>query len=123
MKLNVSLILFIFLMGLNAKAISSICRKELNTKRMQMNVIASNIANVNSSRTPAGGPYKRQELRCTDENCELITYDSYLTEHLPGHPDADENGYVKLPNINLNEEKSALAAVTREYESIVEHCK
>lgn len=117
------LILFIFLIGLNAKALSKECRKELNTKRMQMNVISSNIANINSSRTPEGGPYKRKELKCTDGNCEMIIFDSYITEYLPGHPDADKNGYVKLPNINLNEENSALTALTREYESIIDHCK
>ncbi|HEX8947582.1 MAG TPA: flagellar basal body rod protein FlgC [Dissulfurispiraceae bacterium] len=100
----------------------------LEAQKIRMNVIASNIANVNSTKTPEGGPYKRRDVvfqsYLFDENSvgvdiPKIVEDQrpFKTVYDPGHPDADKNGYVNYPNINTIEEMVNLMAATRAYEA------
>lgn len=114
----------------------------LSAQRVRMNVISSNLANIHTTRTPEGGPYQRKDvvfaaggrdsafhglLReqmqggstpvevvgvVNDTKPPLLKYD-------PQHPDADETGYVALPNINLMEEMVNLLSATRSYEANV----
>lgn len=77
-------------------------------KRNEMNVIASNLANVNTTHTPDGGPYRRQEWVCKGLNCDVVLHDDNIIKYLPGHPDADQDGYVRYPNINLVTEMKAM---------------
>jgi flagellar basal-body rod protein FlgC len=114
----------------------------LNAQRTRMNVIASNLANTQSTRTPAGGPYKRQEVIFAAQpqgssfagmlNEQLrdgvnavdvldIVSDPNGTrlEYEPDHPDANAQGYVAYPNVNVMREMVDLISATRSYEANV----
>lgn len=114
----------------------------LSAGRTRMNLISSNLANANATRTPEGGPYKRkdavfastaletpfnrvldgataQQVRkveiseiVEDQNPPRLQYD-------PGHPDANPQGYVALPNVNVVEEMADMIGATRAYEANV----
>jgi flagellar basal-body rod protein FlgC len=118
-----------------ALAISS---SALQAQRLRMDVIAANLANAQSTRTPEGGPYKRRDvvLEATpggsfddvlgaqpggavrvarveqDDQPPRVVFD-------PGHPDADGKGYVAYPNVNPITEMVDLMAATRAYEANV----
>lgn len=80
-------------------------------KHLEMNVIASNLANVNTTRTPDGGPYRRQEWVCKGLNCDVVLHEDIIIKYLPDHPDANQDGYVRFPNINpVTEMKAMLRA-------------
>ncbi len=100
----------------------------LEAQKIRMNTIASNIANVNSTRTPEGGAYRRKDVvfesYMFNENdigvdIPKIVEDQrpFKTIYDPGHPDADKDGYVSYPNINTIEEMVNLMAATRAYEA------
>ena len=94
--------LLFLLLAPSARADGLDCKTELHLLDMKMNVIASNIANINSTRTPEGGPYKRKRFSCVDDYCTLIIdAGSPLFVYEPEHPDAGEDGYVEYPNISL----------------------
>jgi len=97
-----------------------------------MDAIANNIANAESTRTSEGGPYRRQTVtfRAVYENSlgnpapggvrvESVTTDpsDFRLVHDPSHPDADANGYVKMPNVNIVEEMVDMISATRAYEA------
>lgn len=114
----------------------------LSAERTRMNLISSNLANANTTRTPEGGPYRRkdavfsatplekpfsraldsaagQQVRqvqvsqiVEDQNPPRILYD-------PGHPDADPQGYVAMPNVNVMEEMADMLTASRAYEANV----
>lgn len=114
----------------------------LSAGRTRMNLISSNLANANATRTPEGGPYKRkdavfaatpvespfnrvldgataQQVRkvevaeiIEDRNPPRLQYD-------PGHPDANPQGYVAMPNVNVVEEMTDMIGATRAYEANV----
>jgi len=106
----------------------------LEAQRIRMNTIASNMANAHSTKTVEGGPYVKKEVVFMTvpinsdkseglegvrvagivENPEppIVVYD-------PGHPDADENGYVSMPNINVIEEMVNMMMALRAYEANV----
>jgi flagellar basal-body rod protein FlgC len=107
-----------------------------------MNLISSNLANANATRTPEGGPYKRKDavFAATPlENSFSRTLDGATTRQVrkvdvtdivedqnaprlqydPGHPDADPQGYVAMPNVNVVEEMADMIAATRAYEANV----
>lgn len=106
----------------------------LSAERTRMDVIANNLANVNSTRTPEGGPFRRQLvlLRGTEAS------DPNRLEQLgvsvagvvddpspfpmlydPGHPDANADGYVAMPNVNVVEEMVDMITAVRAYEANV----
>lgn len=102
----------------------------LSAQRARMDAIANNIANANTTRTPEGGPYRRQRVlvreardpatgeplgvrvvgMARDQTPPRRVYD-------PGHPDADESGYVELPNVNVIAEMIDMLSATRAYEA------
>jgi flagellar basal-body rod protein FlgC len=114
----------------------------LSAQRLRMNLISGNLANVNTTRTSQGGPYRRKEAVFAaqplnqsfkqiladrqnntiasvkvarvieDRNPPVMKYD-------PQHPDADAKGYVAMPNINLMEEMVNMISATRGYEANV----
>jgi flagellar basal-body rod protein FlgC len=111
-------------------------------ERIRMNLISSNIANVNSTRTKEGGPYKRKDpvfaavpastgsenpfsrpgtLELKKVEIAQIREDQSppRTQYDPTHPDADENGNVSLPNVNVIEEMVDMVSATRVYEANV----
>ncbi|MBU0701348.1 flagellar basal body rod protein FlgC [bacterium] len=116
----------------------------LSAEQLRMDVIANNIANVNSTRTEAGGPYRRQKPVFMAKEPQFVidlgpfvrapvwrigqgvravgidTDDSPLRkEYQPNHPDADKDGYVLLPNVNIVVEMTDMIEATRAYEANV----
>ena len=128
----------------NALHISS---SGLSAQRLRMNLISANLANVNTTRTEAGGPYRRKDpvfaARVPAQSRShvgsfremLVNRQKQLKEvavveivedsrppikkYDPMHPDADANGYVSMPNINLMEEMVNMISATRSYEASV----
>ncbi len=112
-------------------------------QRMRMNTISSNIANINTTQTPEGGPYRRKDvvfeaMPDAKNFGEIITStdprDGFqrvqvsdiisdrkapLLKYEPDHPDANADGYVAYPNINLMEEMTNMIQATRAYEANV----
>ena len=112
----------------------------LRAQRTRMNVIAENLANVNTTRTNRGIPYRRKVVLMEAE--PVSDFDSVLSSqsealygvkvseivedttpfrrmYSPGHPDADQMGYVSLPNVNVVTEMTNLMLVRRSYEANV----
>lgn len=109
----------------------------LSAQRIRMNTIASNLANVRTTRTPEGGPYKRldpvfeavdiERLRGTPSLAQGVSLVQVnrLTEdarsgtmvYEPGHPDANAQGYVEYPNVNTVEEMVNMITASRAYEA------
>lgn len=111
-------------------------------QRMRMNTISSNIANVNTTRTPEGGPYRRKDV-IFESMPEAKNFGEIITDlgqrnthrvqvtdvavdrkapvlkYEPNHPDANAEGYVAYPNINLMEEMTNMIQATRSYEANV----
>ena len=112
----------------------------LNAQRTRMNVVASNLANMNTTRTPEGGPYRKKEViisaidvknkfgqeltnslngKLKEAKVTAIVEDQSAPKMVyePGHPDANEQGYVAYPNINLMQEMVNLMSASRSYEA------
>jgi flagellar basal-body rod protein FlgC len=109
-----------------------------SAERLRMEVIANNIANANSTRTPDGGPFRRQDvvfaavlnqrMRGAQQAAQLggvqvadvVDDMSELPRvYNPGHPDADSNGFVTMPNVQLPMEMVNLITANRAYEANV----
>ena len=122
----------------------------LSAERLAMDVIANNLANANTTRTPGGGPFKRQlvvfsqKLDQTAKNDALLKgqdpagvgnidgvkavgiVDDPAPDKLvydPTHPDADPNGYVHYPNIEVVKEMVDMMSASRAYEANVSAIK
>ena len=114
----------------------------LSAQRLRMNLISGNLANVNTTRTREGGPYRRKEAVFAARPLEgsfykilsdrlnrqlsVVKVDRVLEDsnqpvmkYDPQHPDADEKGYVAMPNINVMEEMVNMISATRGYEANV----
>lgn len=114
----------------------------LSADRTRINTIAMNLANAKTTRTPYGGPYRRRTVvqASTDVDNPFSTHmRSALDRELkgvrvmavtqdtrplkqvyePGHPDANAEGYVSYPDINVVEEMSHLMTAQRNYEANV----
>ena len=99
----------------------------LRAEATRMNVFANNIANSTTSRTSSGGPYRRQQvILSTDaESLGGVKVEEVIPDmltdfkrvHMPGHPDADENGYVLMPNVQLPTEIMKMMASSRAYQA------
>ena len=100
----------------------------LEAQKIRLNVIASNIANASSTKTPEGGPYRRKdvlfktvmygETAAGVEVPQVVEDQSpFRTVFDPNHPDADKNGYVSFPNINVLTEMVNLMTAQRSYEA------
>lgn len=95
----------------------------MKNKEMEMEVISTNIENINTTRTPEGGPYKAKKLVCTENMCAVLSYKNVISKLLPGHPDADSNGYVKFPDIDLQAEMKSMIDARGVYEQAARNCK
>ncbi|MDR1857002.1 MAG: flagellar basal body rod protein FlgC [Desulfovibrio sp.] len=114
----------------------------LNADRTRINTIAMNLANAKTTRTPLGGPYRRktvvQVATEVDDPFSVhmrsaldrelrgvrilgITQDTRPLKRVfePGHPDADQEGYVLYPDINVVEEMANLMTAQRNFEANV----
>ncbi|HON43168.1 MAG TPA: flagellar basal body rod protein FlgC [Bacillota bacterium] len=96
-------------------------------ERLRLDTISSNLANINTTRTPEGGPYRR--LMAVMESApdgrgvhvaRIVQDESPpLLVHNPGHPDADAEGNVAMPNVNPVLEMVDMISATRAYEANV----
>jgi len=124
-------------MGLNRAMDISI--SGIEAERLAMEMIASNIANVNTTRTIYGEPYRRRiailgekpisfaaeltkaEQKLFGGGVEIVDIVEdqapFSKVYKPGHPDADREGFVSLPNVNLSTEMVDQVAVSRLYEA------
>lgn len=107
----------------------------LSAERLRMDLISSNIANINTTRTAEGGPYRRRVAVFAESLDKAINKKSpgkgvkVAAIHQdqappklvydPSHPDANEEGYVQLPNINIVTEMVDMITATRAYEANV----
>ncbi len=116
----------------------------LTSQRYRMDVISENVANANTTRTEDGTPYRRKVVTFAQKgdqtsfsrvlgNVSLYhgysgqgvkvdgVYEDTETEmnmvYDPSHPDADENGYVTYPNVNIITEMTNLIDASRAYEA------
>ncbi len=116
----------------------------LTAERLRMDIISKNIANANTTRTSSGTPYRRQ-MPVFKESSSNLTFSEALKtakyggkigngvevaaikEDLtpfkkiydPGHPDADKDGYVQMPNVDIITEMINMISSTRAYEANV----
>ncbi len=107
----------------------------LSAERLRLDVVGQNIANAQTTRSIDGQPYKRQ----------VVSFESFLDRtdtapgsagvpsvriskvapderparsvYIPGHPDADAQGMVQMPDINIHEEMADMIAASRAYEA------
>lgn len=108
----------------------------LTAERLRMDVVAGNIANANTTRTEEGGAYRRkvavfEEYLASSTNSSKKKVRGVMAKEIvedpsemelvynPTHPDADENGYVEMPNVDLLTEMTDLMVATRAYEANV----
>ncbi|HBN09516.1 MAG TPA: flagellar basal body rod protein FlgC [Cyanobacteria bacterium UBA8530] len=100
----------------------------LSANRLWLEVIANNLANANTTRTAEGGPYKRQMPvfqsmvdGMLGVKVATIEKDSSPPSKIyrPGDPDADAQGFVLTPNVNVVSEMVDMMAVNRAYEANV----
>ena len=114
--------------GLNISA------SALTAERLRMNVIAENIANAEATRSATGGPYRRQQVVLAERPDEAlpgfpdvgggvqalgVQEDTSPPRMVfdPSHPDANGEGYVQMPNVDVPAEVVDLMAATRAYEA------
>jgi len=121
----------------------------MTAERLRMDVVANNLANVNTTRTPGGGPFRRQQVAMAPATASFgetlaglsgedggdgsgegvrggvqvsgIVPDMrpFKRVYQPGHPDADAQGYVNLPNVDTVSEMVDMMGATRAYEANV----
>lgn len=122
----------------------NISASALTAQRMRLDIAAENIANVNTTRTENGEPYRRKmvvfepieqsnfqavlnrtrRLRTADQKGVRVTQiiedeREFKMVYNPSHPDANENGYVEMPNVDLLKETVDSMEATRAYDANV----
>lgn len=114
----------------------------MTAQRQRMNAISSNIANINTTQSPEGGPYRRKQVQLEampdaksfadmmltnpEKNVNRVQVTDVVSDrsapllkYEPDHPEADENGYVAYPNINLMVEMADMIQANRTYDANV----
>jgi len=106
----------------------------LNAQKTRLDIVAQNIANAQTTRTPSGGAYQRQVISFETElvrrqggagaSLQSVKVATVGTDRTPGqqvynpqHPDAGPNGLVMMPNVNLSYEMVDLITASRAYEA------
>ena len=122
----------------------NISASALTAQRMRLDIAAENIANVNTTRTESGEPYRRKmvvfepieqsnfqavlnrtrRLSTAEQKGVMVTQiiedtRDFKMVYNPSHPDADENGYVEMPNVDLLKETVDSMEATRAYDANV----
>ena len=115
----------------------------LTAERYRMDIISQNVANANTTRTEEGTPYRRKIVKFEERSTDATSFgtifrrargmdvgngvkatgvfEDYSTDltmvYDPSHPDADENGYVYYPNVNIVTEMTNMIDASRAYEA------
>ena len=119
----------------------SVSASGMSAQRARAELLVENMANAETTRTPEGGPYRRKDAVFTTDTAESpfsSIFESQLNQpegvrvaevvvdnrepdrrYMPGHPDADKDGYVAFPRINPAEDMVDLMGATRSYQANV----
>ncbi len=124
----------------------SVSASGMNAQRVRAELLVENMANAETTRTPEGGPYRRKDVvfqseqeqspfasvlsnqmsSGSDTTATGVTVSDVIVDqrdpqkrYLPGHPDADPDGYVSFPNLNPAEEMVDLVSSSRGYQANV----
>ncbi|NLA27169.1 MAG: flagellar basal body rod protein FlgC [Firmicutes bacterium] len=112
----------------------------LTAEKLRLDIIAGNLANQHSTRTAEGGPYRRRSVIFAEAlggkkvaagvgGGALFSGGGVRVDHIhadphppqlvyePGHPDADDSGYVRYPNVELSKEITGMITALRSYEA------
>lgn len=113
----------------------------MTAQRFRMDVISENVANVNTTRADDGEPYRRKVVSFAEKQVTPFskvlsntreaylgngvkvfslkedTESDFIMKYDPAHPDADENGYVSYPNVNIVTEMTNMIDASRSYEA------
>lgn len=125
---------------MNLFGLMNVSGSALQAERLRAEVVAANMANANTTRTPQGGPYRRQEVVFESAASDQGVFANHLLSenqgdvggvkiaavvsdnspglrrYDPGHPDADKDGYVTYPDINPLTEMVDLMGAARAYD-------
>jgi flagellar basal-body rod protein FlgC len=118
----------------------SVSASGMSAQRTRAELLVENLANAETTRTPEGGPYRRKdvvfgtesqaspfasvfanEVQASGVSVSEVVEDTREPEkrYLPGHPDADVNGYVAFPRVNPAEDMVDLMGASRGYQANV----
>jgi flagellar basal-body rod protein FlgC len=120
----------------------SVSASGMTAERQRAEVLVENIANADTTRTATGGPYKRQDVVFQSQDVTSpfsSVFDAQMTSqgagvgisqvitdqsepdkrYMPGHPDADKDGYVSFPKVNPAEDMVDLLGASRSYQANV----
>jgi len=121
-------------------SVLSIGASGMAAQRTRAELLVENLANAETTRTPEGGPYRRKDAVFTSARVESpfasvfdaevretgVTVSDIITDtrdperrYIPGHPDADADGYVAYPRINPAEDMVDLMGASRNYQANV----
>ncbi len=116
----------------------------MSAQRERLEAAAANLANANTTRTESGKPYQRRDVVFQSQQLNeawsaaenslqsdsernlspgvksetiLAPEDQYVMQYQPGHPDADANGYVKMPDVDPLEETVNMMSAARSFEA------
>lgn len=119
----------------------NISASALTAERLRMDIVAENMANVSTTRTASGDPYRRQYVVFQQRSPEGSSFrnvlsrsegqvgggvrvaqigvdqSDYKLDYNPNHPDADEDGYVRMPNVDVVQEMVDMMSAYRAYEA------
>ncbi len=120
---------------MNLDQINAIAASGMAAQRLRVQLIAANVANSETTRTPEGGPYRRKdavfqvapmgqlgdgtELAGVKVSQVVASSEPFVTKYDPTHPDADAQGRVKYPNVDPAEEMVNLTEATRAFDANV----
>lgn len=125
--------------------IFKIASQGMTAQRERLEAASANLANANSTRSASGMPYQRRDIVFTAQHVDeawnaeatqnglfggnesgaqgvrsevvLADANQYVTQYQPGHPDADANGYVKMPDVDPLEETVNMMSAARSFEA------
>ena len=123
--------------------IYKISSQGMTAQRDRLEAASANLANANTTRTATGKPYQRRDVVFTSQNINelwtesalrtgylennldqgvkseitLANENDYVLQYQPGHPDADADGYVKMPNVDPLEETVNMMSASRSFEA------
>ncbi len=116
--------------------VMDIATSGLIAQRTRLATVASNLANAQTTRTSEGGPYRRRDpvfsaepvagsfadvlsrqMRAVEVQRVAVDQRPPIMKHEPGHPDADEEGFVAYPRVNPVEELANMISASRSFEA------
>jgi flagellar basal-body rod protein FlgC len=119
-------------------SVMSVSASGMTAQRTRAELLVENLANSETTRTPDGGPYRRKDavfssspesspfgaifqtemgpqVNGVEVSDVIVDQSEGQKRYLPGHPDADADGYVEFPNINPAEDMADLLSASRGY--------